>query len=98
MTAPLVLMRGRRRFRVAMPAEKLRLRAALPGAAVYDATALGFAEALAAGASPRSLLPAAMPASWMVNSTSESLAFKAWLQPELAGAWGDLLHLTSGTA
>ena len=79
-------------------AEKLRRRATLPGAFGYDLAAASFRRARAAGVAPIDLLPAALPASWMVNNKTTSKVFRAWLTHPLLGHFETLLdQLPVGT-
>jgi hypothetical protein len=78
------------------PTHKLLRRGALPGAFGYDLAADGFGALLANGADPLTLLPAAMPTSWMVNNKPISRVFQKWLIPPLCGDWEALVGVLSG--
>jgi len=71
---------------------KLRWRAALPGASVFDRAAQALRERAAQGADPLDLLPLALPATWMVNAKATSRAMQHWLSPEVEPAWAALLE------
>lgn len=73
-------------------AEKLAVRAMLPGARGYDLAAHGARVARARGVGFRELLPLAMPTSWMVNNKAPSPVFRWWLT-ERADAWRELCEL-----
>ncbi|MBW2464045.1 MAG: hypothetical protein JRH11_20520, partial [Deltaproteobacteria bacterium] len=62
-----------------------------PGAFGYDLAAASFCRARAAGVAPIDLLPAALPASWMVNNKTTSRVFRAWLTYPLLGHFETLL-------
>lgn len=72
--------------------DKLRWRAALPGASVFDRAAQALRERAAEGADALALLPLALPASWMVNTRATSRAMQRWLSPEAEPAWAALLE------
>lgn len=91
MNHTLTIPRPRGAWRVAMPRTKLLVRAGLPGAFGYDLAAQGFRDALARGATLEDLLPAALPASWMVNARATSPVFRRWLTAPLRDAWSALL-------
>src|SRR5206468_279724 len=63
-------------WKIERAAEKLRLRAELPGACAYDHAAAALSRARAAGIPARELLPAALPASWLVNARVPSETFQ----------------------
>lgn len=94
-TDPLTLERtvdGRpTRHEVADADAKLRWRAALPGASVWDRAAHVARVLLSNGGDAVSLLPLVMPASWTVNSRASSRLYQRWLSPPHLGAWADLL-------
>ena len=77
-------------------ADKLRLRGGLPGAFGYDRAADGFRTAKNRGVPIIDLLPAAMPASWMVNNRAPSPVFRRWLTSPLLEAWSSLLAMLQG--
>lgn len=89
---------GRGVWRVCAGEEKLALRASLPGAYGFDQAAHGFRRARAAGAPMGALVPAAMPASWMVNNKASSPVFQRWLTPPVAEAWEALADTLVGGA
>ncbi len=89
---------GRCVWRVCAGADKLALRASLPGAYGFDLAAHGFRRARAAGAPLGALLPAAMPASWMVNNKATSPVFQRWLSPPQHEAWEALAETLVGGA
>jgi hypothetical protein len=61
--------------------EKLRARARLPGARVFDLCAASLASAARAGLSADARLPLALPASWLVNSPAVSIVLRRWALP-----------------
>jgi hypothetical protein len=72
--------------------EKLRLRARLPGARVFDLAAVAERAAKAAGVRAADRLALAWPASWLVNSPAPSSVFRRWaLEPD-RGAWVTLVE------
>lgn len=76
---------------ILQPAEKLRLRATLPGASLFDRAVAGLREARRGGASLTALLPAAMASSWFVNSGTHSPVFRRWLDHPNDEHWVDLI-------
>ena len=50
----------------------------------------------AKGVAPMTLLPCAMPGSWMVNARAPSPVFRAWMAPPRVHAWEGLYELLSG--
>lgn len=73
------------------PLEALRFRASLPGAFAYDHAAQLFRTLQADGTNAVELLPAAFPATWLVNARATSQTFAAWLREPTA--WQSLLRL-----
>jgi hypothetical protein len=66
-------------------ARKLSLRAALPGARVFDLSADALRIAKAKGVPDSARLPLALPGSWLVNSPAQSIVFRRWaLMPQRA--------------
>lgn len=90
----LVTLRGE--HRVVAPMRKLAARGSLPGAYGYDLSAHAMRMARARGVSLEVLLPAAMPASWMVNNRAPSPVFRWWLDPSQREAWVTLSGLLEG--
>ncbi|MFO0559619.1 MAG: hypothetical protein U0269_16495 [Polyangiales bacterium] len=78
------------------PLAKLLARGALPGAYGFDLGAHAMRVSRARGVAPMTLLPCAMPGSWMVNARAPSPVFRAWLSPPRAQAWEALYELLSG--
>lgn len=78
------------------PLAKLLARGSLPGAYGYDLGAHAMRVSRARGVAPMTLLPCAMPGSWMVNARAPSPVFRAWLSPPRAQAWEALYELLSG--
>lgn len=79
-----------------LPTPKLLTRASLPGAFGYDLAADGFLSILTEGIDPLTLLPAAMPTSWMVNNKPVSRVFQRWLTPPLVERWSALISALHG--
>jgi hypothetical protein len=73
------------------PAEALSRRGQLPGAFGYDRAAHLFRTLQAEGSDAVDLLPAAFPASWMVNAKATSRTFVHWTAAE--PVWSELLGL-----
>lgn len=71
--------------------DKLRWRATLPGAAVYDRAAHVARVVQSHGVDAHALLPLVLPASWMVNSKASSRVMKRWLSAPKLEAWAELL-------
>lgn len=78
------------------PLDKLMARGALPGAYGFDLGAHAMRVARAKGVAPMTLLPCAMPGSWMVNNRAPSPVFRAWLSRERAPVWEALYALLEG--
>lgn len=76
---------------IVLPDVKLKLRARLPGASVFDDAAFGLREARRAGVSASLLLPAALAGSWLVNSQVPSPVLQKWLAPALRAHWERLI-------
>ncbi len=77
------------------PLEKLHARGSLPGAYGYDLGAHALRLARAKGVPFRTLVPCALPGSWMVNNRAPSPVFRRWLAPPMLDAWdalGGLVH------
>ena len=77
-------------------AEKLTLRASLPGAFTYDAVVHGTKLARVAGVATRDLLAGACVASWLVNGATPSPVFRRWLTPPFVDVWVELAEVMSG--
>jgi hypothetical protein len=75
---------------IASPREKLAARGRLPGAFGYDLAARSFRAARESGVAIATLVPAAMPCSWMVNARAPSPQFHKWLKPPLRDVWNAL--------
>src|SRR5580658_3594154 len=73
--------------------EKLKLRAALPGARVFDLAADSLRKARAAGLSIADRLPLALPASWCVNSPAPSTVLRRWALPPQREVWLSLVEV-----
>jgi hypothetical protein len=76
---------------------KLAWRAQLPGASGFDGAAHVLRGLQARGADALDLLPLALPASWMVNSSATARAFRRWMGSEGRGAWEELLRIVDFT-
>jgi len=72
---------------------KLKLRAALPGARVFDLAADSLRKARAAGLSIADRLPLALPASWCVNSPAPSTVLRRWALPPQREVWLSLVEV-----
>lgn len=81
------------RWRIEGAAEKLRLRAGLPGARVFDLAAEGLRKARAAGVPTCDRLALALPASWCVNSPAPSTVLRRWALPPLSEVWEALVEV-----
>lgn len=81
---------------VALPLEKLLVRAQLPGAFGFDKGAHTMRQARAKGLSYESLLACAMPGSWMVNNRAPSPVFRQWLTEPLLPVWVALCEALTG--
>jgi len=68
-------------------AEKLRLRAGLPGARMFDLAAEGLRKSRAASVPTRDRLALALPASWCVNSPAPSTVLRRWTLPPHDEVW-----------
>lgn len=75
---------------------KLAERAALPGAYGFDQASHAFRIARGRGIAAQTLLPAAMPTSWMVNNKAASTVYQRWLKAPLRERWEELLALLEG--
>src|SRR5580658_4637105 len=73
--------------------EKLKLRAALPGARVFDLAADSLRKARAAGLSIADRLALALPASWCVNSPAPSTVLRRWALPPQREVWLSLIEV-----
>lgn len=80
------------------PLAKLLARGSLPGAYGFDLGAHAMRVSRSRGVPPMTLLPCAMPGSWMVNARTPSPVFRAWLSPPRAQVWEALYHLLAGGA
>jgi hypothetical protein len=74
-------------------AEKLMLRAALPGARVFDLAAEGLRKAKATGVPAMDRLALALPASWCVNSPAPSTVLRRWALAPLNEVWMALIDV-----
>jgi hypothetical protein len=84
-----------RSWRVTNAAQKLALRDQLPGANGWDRAAASLRSVYRSG--PRdSLLPLALPTSWMVNARATSRVFQRWLASPLVDHWRTLIAQTAG--
>jgi hypothetical protein len=72
-------------------AEKLRLRAQLPGALVFDFAAESLRAARVAGVSAEDRLFLALPGSWLVNAPATSRVLRRWALPPSRATWLALL-------
>jgi hypothetical protein len=77
-------------------AEKLALRARLPGAYVFDRASHALRLAEAAEVPLVDRLSLAFPASWLVNAPAPSTAFRRWIDPPLRDAWVTLVEAVKG--
>ncbi|HLK38390.1 MAG TPA: hypothetical protein VKU41_16620 [Polyangiaceae bacterium] len=80
-------------WRVEGAAEKLRLRASLPGARVFDLAAEALRKAKASGVGVMDRLALALPASWCVNSPAPSTVLRRWTLPPQDEVWVALVDL-----
>lgn len=80
-------------WRVENGPTKLALRAALPGARVFDLAAESLRRARAAGLCAADCLPLALPASWCVNSPAPSTVLRRWALPPQREVWLSLVEL-----
>jgi hypothetical protein len=71
----------------------LLFRGKLPGASGYDHAAHALRIARAEGIPCVTLLPLALPTSWMVNAKALSTTFQAWLAPPLLNVWAHVFEL-----
>lgn len=78
------------------PLAKLLARGSLPGAYGFDLGAHAMRVSRARGVAAMTLLPCAMPGSWMVNARAPSPVFRAWMSPPRVQAWEALYELLSG--
>lgn len=90
------LTRGTAPWLVPHAAHKLAERAGLPGAYGYDQSAHAVRVARAKGVPLATLLPVALPGSWMVNSKAISRVFQRWLHAPLRDEFEALLALLEG--
>jgi hypothetical protein len=74
-------------------AEKLALRAKLPGARVFDLAAESLRQVKTAGVSVMGRFVLALPASWCVNSPAPSTVFRRWVLPPEREVWASLIEL-----
>jgi hypothetical protein len=75
---------------VADASRKLSLRAALPGARVFDHCADALRESKALGLAPQLRLALALPSSWMVNSPADSRVMRRWALPPARDGWVEI--------
>jgi hypothetical protein len=80
-------------WRIDRVAEKLALRAKLPGARVFDLAAESLRNAKMAGVSSMGRLVLALPASWCVNSPAPSTVFRRWVLPPEREVWASLIEV-----
>lgn len=85
-------------WRIERAAEKLTLRARLPGAFVYDRVAHSIRVAEAQGMSLEERFVLALPGSWMVNCAASSQVMRRWSEPPLRDAWLALIDAVKGGA
>jgi hypothetical protein len=92
----IVVSRAGAPWRIDRPAEKLLLRARLPGAFVFDqiANAIRVAEANEVPLHERLVM--ALPASWLVNAPAPSPVLRRWSEPPLRDAWYALIDAVKG--
>jgi hypothetical protein len=81
------------RWRLDRAAEKLNLRAELPGARLFDLAADALRTARAAGASRGDRLALALPASWCVNSPAPSTVLRRWALAPQREVWELLMEV-----
>jgi hypothetical protein len=72
---------------------KLKLRAALPGARVFDLAADSLRKVKAAGVPVLDQLALALPASWCVNSPAPSTVLRRWALSPQREVWAALLEV-----
>ncbi len=75
----------------------LAFRAQLPGAIGWDRAAHALRVAQAGRTGALTLVPAALPAAWLINATADSRAFAAWGSPAAVPAWEALLGVFEPT-
>ena len=80
-------------WRIEHAAEKLKVRAGLPGARVFDLATEGLRKAKAAGVPASDRLALALPASWCVNSPAPSPVLRRWALPPQNQVWLALLDV-----
>lgn len=80
-------------WRIEKAVEKLRVRAGLPGARVFDSATEALRKARAAGVPPMDCLALALPASWCVNSPAPSPVLRRWALPPQSEVWMALLEV-----
>jgi hypothetical protein len=95
-TAPIVLSRAGAPWRIDRAAEKLMLRARMPGAFVYDRVAHSIRVAEASGVPIEDRLVIAFPACWLVNARVPSPILRRWSLPPLCDAWLSLVDALKG--
>ncbi|MEO7094205.1 MAG: hypothetical protein ABI175_13200 [Polyangiales bacterium] len=83
-------------WRIDRPAEKLLLRARMPGAFVFDQVAHAIRVAEAKGVALDERLVLALPASWLVNAPAPSPVLRRWSEPPLREAWHALVESVKG--
>ncbi len=66
---------------------KLKLRAGLPGAYMYDTCVRALAQSRALGVSTATELTLALAQSWLVNSPATSFTMRAWHEPARFAHW-----------
>ena len=74
-------------------ARKLRLRAGLPGARLYDHAAASLRLAREGGMAAADRLALALPASWCVNSPAPSPVLRRWVLPPQREVWIALVEM-----
>src|SRR5436309_11196454 len=93
---PIVVSRAGAPWRIERPAEKLLLRARMPGASIYDRVAHSIRVAEASGVSVEDRLVLAFPACWLVNARVPSPILRRWSLPPLHEAWLALVDAVKG--
>lgn len=72
--------------------DKLRWRSLLPGASTWDRAAHALRLLQSDGAGATSLVPLALPASWLVDSRASSRTMQRWLGRPSLDAWSAILE------
>lgn len=83
-------------WRITDASRKLRLRAGLPGARVFDLAAEALRKARAADVPTLDRLALALPASWCVNSPAPSTVLRRWALPPQNEVWSALVDVFDG--